>query len=118
MYFDQSTPLLKLRTHAQTRIHTFSAGDAFAESSENGKGGNERRRSLCDGGGAAVFWRNSEKNAARSQKCLKYRCHESAHPANASQTVCLGGGGDEPMRGAKARTHNRSLCRRQQSDNG
>jgi hypothetical protein len=101
----QSTPLLKLRAHAQTRIHAFSASDAFAEPSKNGKWRtNERRRSLCDGGGAAVFLAKPPEKCRALSKISEMsapQIHKSTNLANASQTVCFGGGGDEPMRAAK-----------------
>jgi hypothetical protein len=39
---------------------------------------NERRRSLCDGGGALCVWQNVGKVAARSENVRKYRRHKSA----------------------------------------
>ena len=89
--WSENTPLLKLRIHAQTRIHAFSAADEE----------NERRRSLCDGGGAAVFWRNTGRKCRELSKCPKYRRHKSTNPAHVSQTVFGAAAANEPMRGER-----------------
>jgi hypothetical protein len=65
----QSASLLKLRTHAQTRIHAFSAADALFDNIQSEwKQGNERRRSLCDGGGrGCVFAKRLKSDRALSK---------------------------------------------------
>jgi hypothetical protein len=87
-----------MRANAHPRIFS---GRCICRALRKWKRGNERRRSLCDGGGRAVFWKKHRKMCRAHSKCLKYRRHKSTNLANASQTVCLGGGGDEPMRERK-----------------
>jgi hypothetical protein len=95
----RNTPLLKLRTHAQTRIHALSAADAFADPSEIGKGGKERRRSLHDGGGRTVFLSETTGKVPRALKNVRNISATNPQIPQTHRRLCVwAAAANEPMR--------------------
>ena len=76
-------------THFQRRCHS--------QSPQKWERGNERRRSLCDGGGRAVCLARHKK-VPRDLKMSQMSAPQNPQIQRTDRRQCWGGRGDEPMR--------------------